>query len=478
MAEKITPRAEDYSQWYIDLVTQAELADYAPVKGCMIIRPRGYAIWEVMQRTLDDMFKAEGVQNCYFPTLIPYSFLQKEAEHVEGFSPEVLTVTHSGEKKLEEPLALRPTSETIIWHTFKKWVQSHRDLPLLINQWANVFRAEMRPRLFLRTVEFLWQEGHTAHATAEEANEFAKRMIHVYQRFVEDTLAIPVMVGVKSDSEKFPGAVYTYSIEAMMQDGKALQAGTSHDLGDNFGKAFEVQFQNKEGKLAPVYASSWGVSTRLMGALIMTHSDDKGLVLPPKLAPTQVVIVPIFKASNKDVVLAHAQSIYTEIKRAGHRVILDDKDGYSPGWKFAQWELAGVPLRIEFGERDMQSQSLVVSRRDRAEKESIEASQLLSYVEQTLATMQNDLFLSAKERMQTRTKELVDYPAFTRYFEEEGGFALACWCGDASCETKVKTQLQVTIRNLPFIQNEEAITGRCVVCGEQAKHQAIWSKSY
>ncbi|NIZ41197.1 proline--tRNA ligase [Entomospira entomophila] len=480
MAEKITSREVDYSQWYIDIITQAQLADYAPVKGCMVIRPRGYAIWEMMQRTLDDLFKREGVENCYFPALIPYSFLQKESDHVEGFSPEVLTVTHSGGKELEEPLALRPTSETIIWHTFKKWVQSHRDLPLLINQWANVFRAEMRPRLFLRTVEFLWQEGHTAHAHASEAHDFAKRMIEVYREFVEETLAIPVIVGVKSESEKFPGAVYTFSIEAMMQDKKALQAGTSHDLGDKFGHAFEVQFQNHLGELSPVYASSWGVSTRLMGALIMTHSDDKGLVVPPKLAPTQVVIVPIFKASNKDIVLNAAQVIVAELRQQGLRVVLDDKEGYTPGWKFAQWELVGVPVRIELGERDINAGTMIVSRRDSGVKESIQRDSVTVVVQDLLAEIQKSLFQRAKERMEQNTQEVLDYPALIHYFEQGGGFALAKWCGKAQCEQQVKQQLKVTIRNLPFHLNEEgnSVSGKCVVCGAEAKHRAIWAKSY
>lgn len=479
MIGKITSRKIDYAQWYIDIVLHAQLADYAPVKGCMIIKPRGYAIWELMQQALDRLLKQEGVQNCYFPTLIPYSFLQKEADHVEGFSPEVLMVTHSGTKPLEEPLALRPTSETIIWHTFKKWVHSYRDLPLLINQWANVFRAEMRPRLFLRTVEFLWQEGHTAHATALEANDFAKRMIEVYRRFVEDFLAIPVIVGVKSDREKFPGALYTYSIEAMMQDKKALQAGTSHDLGDNFGKVFDVRFQSKDGGVLPVYASSWGISTRLMGAVIMSHSDDKGLVLPPKIAPTQVVIVPIIKASSKELVLSYVRKLSADLTQMGYRTLLDDREEYSPGWKFADWELAGVPIRIEVGERDINSGKVIVSRRDTLEKLSFLDSDLPEEINKLLSKIQKDLFISARQRLVDSTKIIADYDVFSNYFKEEGGFALAGWCGNIICEEKVKNELKVTIRNLPFKENDiSSDKGSCVVCQSDAIYKALWAKNY
>jgi len=352
MAEQITPRAENYSDWYIDVVLKAKLADYSPVKGCMVIRPRGYALWEKMQAALDGMFKATGHQNAYFPLLIPESFMRKEAEHVEGFAPELAVVTHGGGELLEEPLVIRPTSETIIWSMYKKWIQSYRDLPILINQWANVLRWEKRTRLFLRTAEFLWQEGHTAHATEKEAREETLRMLDVYRTFAEEYMALPVYSGVKSDAEKFAGAVNTYAIEAMMQDRKSLQAGTSHFLGQNFAKAFDVTFQNSEGGLDLVWATSWGVSTRLIGALVMAHSDDAGLVVPPKLAPVQAVIVPIFKNQNRAAVMEYATRLHARLKST-MTVILDDDDNNSPGWKFTEYEMVGVPIRIEIGPRDM-----------------------------------------------------------------------------------------------------------------------------
>ena len=364
MAEKITPRGVDYSQWYIDIVLNAKLADYSPVKGCMVVRPRGYAIWERIQAEMDRRFKETGHENVYFPMLIPMSFLKKEAEHVEGFAPELAVVTHGGGEELEEPLVIRPTSETIIWSKYKDWVHSWRDLPLLYNQWCSVLRWEKRTRLFLRTAEFLWQEGHTAHETEKEAVEETMRMLEVYRDVVERHLCLPVIAGRKSDAEKFAGAMATYSIEAMMQDKKALQAGTSHFLGQNFGKAFDVQFQSREGKLEYAWATSWGTSTRLIGAIVMTHSDDKGLVLPPSLAPEQAVIVPIIKNDTKAAVLAYGDKILAELKAAGIRAVMDTDDSQSPGWKFAEWEMRGVPLRIEIGPRDMEAGKAMVARRD------------------------------------------------------------------------------------------------------------------
>jgi prolyl-tRNA synthetase len=368
MAKQITPRSQDYSKWYHDIVLKAGLADYAPVKGCMIIKPYGYAIWEKMQRYLDDRFKETGHQNAYFPMMIPESFLQKEAEHVEGFAPECAVVTHGGGKKLEEPLILRPTSETIIWDTYRKWIQSYRDLPLLINQWANVVRWEMRTRLFLRTTEFLWQEGHTAHASEEEAREETMMILEIYRKFAEDVMAVPVIPGLKSENEKFAGAVDTYSIEAMMQDGDALQAGTSHYLGQNFAKAFDVKFQNENSELQYVYASSWGVSTRLIGALVMAHSDDQGLIMPPKLAPIEVVIVPIYRdEEGRSRVLEVANRLVAEYpNKLG--IKLDDRDEVRPGWKFNEWEMKGVPIRIEVGPRDIDAGKVIAARRDTSEK--------------------------------------------------------------------------------------------------------------
>ena len=394
MAERITPRSENYSQWYVDTVIQAKLADYAPVKGCMVIRPRGYALWERIQSNLDRMFKETGHSNAYFPLLIPESFIKKEAEHVEGFSPELAVVTHAGGEPLEEPLVLRPTSETIIWSMYKKWIQSYRDLPLLINQWANVLRWEKRTRLFLRTTEFLWQEGHTAHETSAEAEQEAVRMLEVYKKFAEEYMAIPVLTGKKSESEKFAGAVTTYAIEAMMQDKKALQAGTSHFLGQNFAKAFDVSFQNREGALEYVWATSWGVSTRLIGALIMTHSDDKGLVVPPRLAPTEAVIIPIFQNKNKAEVLKYSEEVFNELKKE-YRVVMDADDNNSPGWKFAEWELAGVPVRIEIGPRDMENSKVVLVRRDTGEKLFIDKREASDKIKNLLSDIQADLYNKA-----------------------------------------------------------------------------------
>jgi prolyl-tRNA synthetase len=476
MAERITPRDQDYSQWYIDIVLQAKLADYSPVKGCMVIRPRGYALWERMQQALDGLFKATGHQNAYFPMLIPESFLKKEAEHVEGFSPELAVVTHAGGEPLEEPLVIRPTSETIIWSMYRKWIQSHRDLPILINQWANVVRWEKRTRLFLRTTEFLWQEGHTAHTTEAEAHEEAVRMLEVYRTFAEEYMAVPVITGVKTESEKFAGAVRTYSIEAMMQDKKALQAGTSHDLGQNFAKAFDVTYQTPDGTLDYVWATSWGVSTRLIGALIMTHSDDKGLVIPPKLASTEAVIVPIFKTANKDAVFAYAE----EIRRGLHgrfRIELDRDEQNSPGWKFAEWEMVGVPVRIEVGPRDMENRKAVLVRRDTGEKLTVEFSEIPETLGTLLEDIQKSLYRRALEFRQANTLKLDSYEEFTKLFEGDGAFVEAGWCGSAECEAQIKEETKATIRVLPFARQEH-VTGTCIKCGAPAKHLALFAKNY
>jgi prolyl-tRNA synthetase len=477
MAERITPRSESYSDWYVDVVLGAELADYSPVKGTMVIRPRGYAIWERMQAALDGMFKETGHVNAYFPLLIPESFLKKEAEHVEGFAPECAVVTHGGGEELDEPLVIRPTSETIIWSMYKKWIQSYRDLPLLINQWANVVRWEKRTRLFLRTTEFLWQEGHTAHATAEEAREETLRMLEVYRCFAEDYMAVPVLTGVKSQAEKFAGAVDTYAIEAMVQDKKALQAGTSHFLGQNFAKAFDVTFQTSEGGLDYVWATSWGVSTRLVGALIMAHSDDKGLVIPPKLAPTEVVIVPIFKNQNKAEVLEYAAALHRELKKE-FRVKLDDDDNNSPGWKFSQWELYGVPIRIECGPKDMAAGQVVLVRRDTGEKTPVPVGDAPGRIGAMLELIQRSLYARALEFREQNTRYIDQYSELVAFMENEGGFARAPWDGSPEAEAKIKDETKATIRVLPFGNEEEAAGKRCIVTGQPAKHIAVFARSY
>lgn len=478
MADKITPREENFSQWYIDIVLNAQLADYAPVKGCMVIRPRGYALWEAIQSELNRMFKETGHSNAYFPMLIPDSFLRKEAEHVEGFSPELAVVTHAGGEELEEPYVLRPTSETIIWSTYKKWIQSYRDLPLLINQWANVIRWEKRTRLFLRTTEFLWQEGHTAHETAAEAEEETLRMLNVYKTFVEDFLAIPLLTGPKSQSEKFAGAVDTYSIEALLQDKKALQAGTSHFLGQNFAKAFDVKYQTREKTLEYVWASSWGVSTRLIGALIMTHSDNKGLVLPPKVAPQEVVIVPIFKTADKEKVLEYCDGLAKELK-ASFRVVTDADDKQSPGWRFAEWEMRGVPVRVEVGPRDLQNRKAVLVRRDTGEKKTVDRESVVGEIKTLLEEIQKNLFDRALKFREENTVFVEKYGDFLPLFEGEKapGFVEAFWCGNPECEAEVKADTKATVRCLPF-GRQENISGRCFHCGKEAHHFAVFAKSY
>ena len=479
---KLTPRSSDYSQWYLDIVLNAKLADYSDVRGCMVIRPNGYAIWEKMQAALDTMFKETGHVNAYFPLFIPESFMKKEAEHIEGFAPECAVVTHGGGEELTEKLYVRPTSETIIWSTYKKWIQSYRDLPLLINQWANVVRWELRTRLFLRTAEFLWQEGHTAHATEQEAKEEVLRMIEVYRRFAEDYMALPVIVGRKTESEKFAGAKETYCIEAMMQDGKALQSGTSHHLGQNFAKAFDCKFQNKDGELEYVWATSWGVSTRLIGALIMAHSDDKGLVLPPKLASRQLVIVPIIKGDTKTLVLEKSNELLKQLKANGIAAFLDDSDQQTPGWKFAEYELQGVPLRLEIGTKDIEKNQCVIARRDTGEKLSFPLdSALPEKIKNLLNDIQNNLFARALAYRNEKTKEVKTYDEFKAQVEQ--GFAIAHWDGTAETEAKIKEETKATIRCIPtdeaFIQQynlrEE---GKCIYSGKPSHMKVVFAKAY
>ncbi|HNV18889.1 MAG TPA: proline--tRNA ligase [Rectinema sp.] len=485
MAEKITPREIDYSQWYIDIVLNAKLADYSPVKGSMVIRPRGYAIWEKIRDEFDRRFKETGHENAYFPLLIPMSFLKKEAEHVEGFAPELAVVTHGGGEELEEPYCIRPTSETIIWAMYRNWIQSWRDLPLLINQWANVIRWEKRTRLFLRTSEFLWQEGHTAHETEKEAREETLRILEIYRDVVERCLAVPVVAGMKSESEKFAGAVETYTIEAMMQDKKALQAGTSHFLGQNFARAFDVQFQNRQGQLDYVWATSWGVSTRLIGAVIMTHSDDKGLVLPPALSPEDAVIIPIYRNDSKAAVIAYAKKLEADLKTAGFKVVLDIDDSSSPGWKFTEWELRGTPVRIEIGPRDIKSNQIVMVRRDTGEKLTALSTEAASKLKELHNLIQSSLFERARSFREKNTEPISDLGGLIEFFGTEtagtegapGGFAEALWCGSAACEASIKEKTKATIRCLP-LGKQDHIEGTCAICGDPAKYQAIFARNY
>ncbi len=475
-AKALTPRATDFSAWYNELIARAQLADYSPVRGCMVIRPNGYAIWEQMQRALDQMFKDTGHQNAYFPLFIPQSFLSREAEHIEGFAPELAVVTHGGGKELEEPLVIRPTSETIIYAMYAKWIQSYRDLPLLINQWANVVRWEMRTRLFLRTTEFLWQEGHTAHATEAEAEEETRRMLGVYRTFMEEWMAMPVLTGRKTDSERFAGALRTYSCEALMQDNRALQAGTSHNLGQNFARAFEVTFQTAAGGLDHVWNTSWGVSTRLVGALIMTHGDDAGLVCPPRLAQYQVVIVPIPRGNWQETVLPPAQAIRDQLTAQGVRVMLDARDAYTPGWKFAEWELRGVPLRIEIGPKDIEKAQVVVARRDTREKTPLPVEGIAGAVAELLKDIQQALFRRALQFREEHTTRVGTYEEFKAAMEGRPGFVVAGWCGSAACETEIKTDTQATLRNIPF--GSQGIAGTCIRCGAPSAGEAWFAKSY
>ena len=485
----LTKRSEDYSKWYNELVVKAELAEQADVRGCMVIRPYGYAIWEKMQRVLDDMFKETGVQNAYFPLLIPKSFLSKEAEHVEGFAKECAVVTHYRLKtnethdgvvvdpaaKLEEELIIRPTSETIIWNTYKNWIKSYRDLPILCNQWCNVMRWEMRTRLFLRTSEFLWQEGHTAHATREEAEERAKQMLKVYAKFAEEYMAVPVIQGVKSETERFAGALDTYTIEAMMQDGKALQSGTSHFLGQNFGKAFDVQFLNKDNQVEYAWATSWGVSTRLMGALIMTHSDDNGLVLPPKLAPLQVVIVPIGKGDQMAMLDEKAKAIVKNLKAMGISVKYDNADNKRPGFKFADYELKGVPVRLILGARDLEKGLVEVMRRDTLEKENVSIEGIETYIKNLLDEIQQNIYKKAVTYRDAHIYECDNYEEFKERIKD-GGFFLCHWDGTEETEARIKEETQATIRCVPFMF--EQTEGVDMVSGKPAKARVLIARAY
>ena len=488
--KELTPREENYSQWYNDLVVKADLAESSAVRGCMVIKPYGYAIWEKIQRKLDDMFKETGHVNAYFPLFIPKSFLSKEADHVEGFAKECAVVTHyrlktnpdgSGvvvdpDARLEEELIVRPTSETIIWNTYKGWIQSYRDLPILCNQWANVVRWEMRTRLFLRTAEFLWQEGHTAHATEAEAMEEARRMLDVYATFAEEFMAVPVVKGVKSANERFAGAVETFCIEAMMQDGKALQAGTSHFLGQNFAKAFDVQFVNKDNKLEYVWATSWGVSTRLMGALIMAHSDNNGLVLPPKVAPIQVVIVPIYKnAEQLDAISGKVAPIVDALKRLGISVKYDNADNKKPGWKFSEYELKGVPVRLAMGGRDLENGTVEVMRRDTLEKETLPMEGIVEYVQTLLEEIQQNIFRKAVAFRDSVTRDVLDYETFKSEIEK-GGFLRCYWDGSPEDEDRIKEETKATIRCI--LLREAETEGKCMLTGRSTKRLVLFARSY
>ena len=491
MSNAITSRAEDYSQWYNDLVIKGSLADYSAVRGCMVIKPYGFTLWEKMQSALDKMFKDTGHVNAYFPLFIPKSFFSKEAAHVEGFAKECAVVTHyrlkndpdgnglivDPDAKLEEELIVRPTSETIIWNTYKDWIQSYRDLPLLINQWVNVVRWEMRTRLFLRTSEFLWQEGHTAHATEQEAMEETKRMLEVYATFAEEFMAVPVIRGVKTESERFAGAVDTYCIEALMQDGKALQAGTSHFLGQNFAKAFDVKFLNKENKLDYVWATSWGVSTRLVGALVMAHSDDEGLILPPKIAPLQVVIVPVYKGEEKKQEIdAKGKEIMAQLKNLGVSVKYDDNDNTRPGWKFAEYELKGVPVRLALGARDLEKNVIEVARRDTKEKKSVYMDGIAEYVDGLLNEIQLAMFNKAKAYRDEHITKANDWNEFEKLLDEKGGFISAHWDGTAETEAAIKEKTKATIRCIPLNNPQE--NGKCILTGKPSKQRVLFARAY
>ena len=490
MAKNLTTREEDYSKWYNELVVKADLAENSGVRGCMVIKPYGYAIWEAMQAQLDKMFKETGHVNAYFPLFIPKSYFSKEASHVDGFAKECAVVTHyrlkNGEDgsivvdekaKLEEELIVRPTSETIIWDTYRKWVQSYRDLPILVNQWANVVRWEMRTRLFLRTAEFLWQEGHTAHATEKEAIAEAEQMMHVYADFVENYMAVPVIKGIKTESERFAGAIETYCIEALMQDGKALQAGTSHFLGQNFAKAFDVKFANKEGKQDYVWATSWGVSTRLMGALVMTHSDDNGLVLPPKLAPFQVVIVPIYRGEEQlEEINSVVNGLIKELRAQGVRVKYDNRDTQKPGWKFNQYELQGVPVRIAVGPKDIANGTFEVARRDTLTKEIVAKEAIVATVTALMDTIQNNLYQKALDYRAGHTTTVNSYDEFKKVLEEKGGFVAAHWDGTIATEEKIKNETKATIRCIPLDNDNQP--GTCIVTGQPSVRKVLFAKAY
>ncbi|HKN09783.1 MAG TPA: proline--tRNA ligase [Pseudomonadota bacterium] len=479
---KVTPRGQDFAAWYNDIVIRAELADYAPVRGCIVFRPDGFAIWEALRDELDRRIKKTGARNAYFPIFIPLSFLKKEAQHVEGFAPEVAVVTHGGGKELEEPLVLRPTSETIINHMFVQWIHSHRDLPMMVNQWCNVVRWEMRTRVFLRTTEFLWQEGHTVHATREEAERETLEMLEVYRSFCEDFLAIPMVAGRKSAAERFPGAEETYTIEGLMADGRALQCGTSHMLGQNFARAFEIRYLDEQNQMQYPWQTSWGVSTRLLGAIVMVHGDDQGLRIPPTVAPIQTVIVPIWrKPEERDNVLSAARTARESLESAGVRVRIDEREGVTPGFKFNDWEMRGVPLRLEIGPRDVASGSAVLVRRDigGAEgKAKVAMDALGAWVVAMLDEIRRNLYAQAKSSMQSQTRRFDDYDSLRKQMEGEGGGGLAdiFWCGKPACETKVREETRATCRAIPL--NQDGAPGKCIVCGESARERAFFAKAY
>lgn len=473
---EITPQSTDFSRWYLDVVRKAELADYSPVKGCMVIRPYGYAIWELIQRQLDDRFKATGHVNAYFPLFIPESLMMREAAHVEGFAPQVAWVTKGGDEELEEKLIIRPTSETIFGVMYQKWIQSWRDLPMLINQWANIVRWEKVTRPFLRTTEFLWQEGHTAHETADESQEETIKILDLYTEFAENVLAIPVVKGQKSESEKFAGALKTYSIEALVRDGRALQAGTSHNLGQNFAKAFEIQFQGRDKTLQYAWTTSWGVSTRLIGVVIMTHGDDSGLVLPPRVAPWQVVIVPIPRGNWKETVLPRCQAIRDELVAAGLRVRLDADESQTPGWKFAEYEMRGVPLRLEIGPKDIEKNAVFAARRDTRQKQSIPMEGLPDRIKSLLDEIQASLLDRARTFRKEHTSRTASYDEFKQIMEGRPGFVVSPWCESAQCEAEIKAETQATIRNMPF--GQDAPTDPCIKCGKPAAVYAWFAKAY
>ncbi len=480
--KKVTPRSEDFAAWYNDICIRAELADYSPVRGCIVFRPDGFAIWEALRDELDKRIKKTGARNAYFPLFIPQTFLEKEAQHVEGFAPEVAVVTRGGGKELEEPLIVRPTSETIINHMFSQWIRSHRDLPMMINQWANVVRWEMRTRIFLRTTEFLWQEGHTAHASSEEAERETLTILEVYRKFVEEFLAIPLIVGRKSAAERFPGAVETYTIEGLMGDGRALQCGTSHFLGQNFSKAFETRYLDDQNQMQLVWQTSWGVSTRLLGAIVMAHGDDQGLRLPPAVASTQAVIVPIWRKSEEgEKVLASARAMFDSLEQAGIRTRLDVREGLTPGFKFNDWEMRGVPVRIEIGPRDVASGEAVLARRDKSgpsAKSKASMAAMAETVSAMLGEIQTSLYTQAKTAMIANTRKFDDYAVFKKHMEGEGGggFADVYWCGNPVCETRIREETKATCRAIPLEQ--QTAPGKCIVCGELAPERAFFAKSY
>ncbi|MGB8956899.1 MAG: proline--tRNA ligase [Tumebacillaceae bacterium] len=474
--QEITPQSEDFSKWYLDVIKKADLMSYAPVRGCIVFKPDGYEIWEHMQRELDARFKETGHRNAYFPMFIPESFFQKEKEHVEGFNPELPWVTEAGGEKLEERLAIRPTSETMIGHMYSEWINSYRDLPLLINQWANVVRWEKRTQPFLRTSEFLWQEGHTAHEDEADARKETLQMLEVYRKFVEDFLAIPVIVGQKTPSEKFAGAVDTFSIEAMMKDGKAVQAGTSHYMGTNFAVAFDIKYLDRENQQQYAHTTSWGVSTRMIGAVIMVHGDDRGLALPPKIAPTQVVMIPIGPPKSREQVVQRVDELFAQLKQVGVRVKVDDRADKSPGWKFNEYEMRGVPIRVELGPRDMENGVVVLVSRISGEKKVVAQENFVEEVQTMLAEIQQQMFEKAKEFRDASMIAVDSLDEVKSFLEQKRGFVLAGWCGSAACEAQVKEETGATSRNIPFEPTEHK--HQCLVCGEKAAHTVVFGRSY